>query len=95
MGVNLRWIRNPAFSERHFCSVFFEKVSKRERAMVLVLDGSSDIGIHERRSLCLRHLLGSRIITKRMFFLFSFMRAQHDLSDHLISAPWRARFKFS
>ena len=31
-GGILRRILNPAFSERQFCSVFFEKVSGRERA---------------------------------------------------------------
>ena len=57
--------------------------------MVLTLDGNSEIYAHVRSNscymICLRHLI-------RIFFspnrLFSFMRAQHLQSYHLIQVPW-------
>ena len=60
--------------------------------MVLVLDGNSEISAHVWSNLCYltcsRHLVRSRAVTNRIFFLrkglFSFMRAQHDLRYHLI-----------
>ena len=56
------------------------------------LDGNSETGTHVRRSICyltyLRHLIRSRAGSTRIYFLrkalFSFMRAQHVLSYHLI-----------
>ena len=59
--------------------------------MVLILDGSSEIGAHVRSNLghiiCLRHLFRSRTVTNRTIFflgkdLFSVISAQHVLSYH-------------
>ena len=65
--------------------------------MVLILDGTSEIGAHVRSNFCLltclRHLSRARE-EENLFFLafakdlFSFMRAQHVLSYHLIYVPW-------
>ena len=60
--------------------------------MVLILDGNSELGAQVRSNLCylicLRHLLWSGAVTKRIFFLqkdlFSFMRAPHVLVSHKI-----------
>ena len=54
--------------------------------MVLIADGSSEIGANVRSNLChlicLRHLIRSRALTYGLFpeILFSFMIAQHVLS---------------
>ena len=63
--------------------------------MVLVLDCNSEIGAHARSKLyyliCLRRSDRSRAITNRSLLLrndrFSFMRALHVLSYHLIKVP--------
>ena len=60
--------------------------------------GNSEIGAHVRSNLCywicLRHWIRLRAATNRVFFLtvlFTFMRAQHGLSYHLIQVPWERR----
>ena len=63
--------------------------------MVLILDGKLDTGAHVMNNLCylicLRRLNKSRVVTNRTFFsdktFFSFMRAKHVLSYHLIYVP--------
>ena len=59
-------------------------------AMVLIIDGSAEIGAHVRSNIfnliCLRHLIRSRAIINCIFLLedlFSFKRAQHILSYDL------------
>ena len=59
--------------------------------MVLILDGNSEIGPPKSNLyylIWLRHLIKSRSVTDRIFSLqkdpFSFMRAKHVLSYHLI-----------
>ena len=59
-------------------------------ALVLILDGISEIDAHVRSDLCykicLRHLIRSGAVTNEIFFprkdLFSLMRAQHVMSHH-------------
>ena len=55
--------------------------------MVFILDGNSEIRNKISYSICLRHLIRSRVVTNLFFFLrknfFSFMRAHHVLSYHL------------
>ena len=62
--------------------------------MVLILYGNSEICAHVRSNLfyliCISHFLSSRAVTNRIVlpqkkFVFSFIRAQHVLSYHLIS----------
>ena len=52
---------------------------------VHIFYGKSEIGVHVRINLwyliCLRHLIGTRAVNAS---LFAFMRAQHDLTYHLI-----------
>ena len=61
--------------------------------MVLILVGNSEIGAHVLWSklcylICLRHLIRSRAIANRIFFLRKdFMRAHHVMSYHLSYVP--------
>ena len=56
-----------------------------------ILDGLSEIGSHIRSNLCyltcIRRLIRSSAVTDRKD-VFSFMRAQHDMSYYLLQVPW-------
>ena len=60
-----------------------------------IIYGNPEIGAHVRRNLsyliCLRHLIGSRAVTYRIFFLWKYLvssiRSQHVLSYYLIMVP--------
>ena len=62
--------------------------------MVLIVDGNTLIGGHERSNLCyfIWHLITSRAVTNLVIFsknnLFSFICAQLDLSNLAIKVPW-------
>ena len=76
--------------------LFVLKYETSIHTMVLILDGNSEIGAPVRRNPFyknfLRHFIRSRAVTNRLIFLrkdlFSFMRAQHVLSYHLMQVPW-------
>ena len=74
-----------SFSKSHLSSIFKLTVNEnnlpeagqpRVQTMVLMLDGSSEIGKHRRSNLCylicLRHLIRSRAVTNSMSFSLYF-----------------------
>ena len=75
-----------------WCSLRRTRKRSNVLYMVIILDGNSGIGAHVGNnlcySICFRHFIRSKAVTNRIFFprkdIFSFMRAQHVLSYHLI-----------
>ena len=75
---------------------------KKDKTMVPILHGNSEIGANVKSNLCylisLQRLFGSRAVTNRIFLrknLFSFSHTQHVLSYHFIQLPWiRTVFDF-
>ena len=96
-----RWIKRGRggkffyFPKTLFSALLSVSFDAKERSFDIILDGNSKIGAHVRRNLsyliCLRHLIGSRAVTYRIFFLwkylFSSIRSQHVLSYYLIMVP--------
>ena len=84
---------NPAGIERGNSRLWSQRVDHHTPyPPPLILYGDSNIGTHVRSNLCylicLRHLLISREVTNRIFFLrkdqFSSMRGQHIFRYHLM-----------